>query len=614
MYPLFDSRNELYKSTQKALAAGDVLRLRLLLHNATSAHLNIWCDTSDYKATVPLVPQNETDGGRFFGAQISLDAGLYWYNFTFTTADGSFTVGKGEHSIGVIGSNSAFQLTVYEKNFTTPYWLKGGIIYQIFPDRFYRSQKADIKDVPADRFIQNDWSAQPAWQQGDTPCRLNNDYYGGNLKGVTEKLDYLASLGVSCIYLNPIFEAHSNHRYNTADYMKIDPLLGCDKDLKQLCRAAKKKGIAVILDGVFSHTGDDSIYFNKYSRYNSVGAYNSQNSPYKSWFNFSNWPDSYASWWGIDTLPETNENDPAYSEFICGKNGVIRRWVRCGISGWRLDVADELPDSIIEKMRTALKAEKKDALLLGEVWEDASNKFSYGARRKFLLGNQLDSVMNYPFAEGIIAFVKGGKSRDLTDLVLQTIENYPDCVVHSLMNHIGTHDTARALTRLGSDSLPHSREQQAGFALTDEQLASAKKKLKLAAALQYTLPGVPSIYYGDEAGLQGGKDPFCRAPFPWDNADTELYEFYKMLGTIRRQSPCFINGDFIPLPDSDLGHIAFLRQSKNNTLLICVNRWCDKATINLPPQFKTCKALWGNEPSDRKITVSGEDFFIGICE
>lgn len=614
MYPLFDSRNKLYKSTQKAVAAKEILRLRLLLHNANSAWVNIWCDTSDYKNTVQLLYQEEFDGGKFYGTEISLEAGLYWYNFCYSTNDGNFTVGKGAHNTGAVGSSDAFQLTVYDKNFSTPDWLKGGIIYQIFPDRFYRSDKAHIKNIPADRYIQNDWHTAPAWQQTADPCRLNNDYYCGNLKGVIEKLDYLCSLGVSCIYLNPIFEAHSNHRYNTADYMKIDPLLGSDKDLKQLCKKAKQKGIAVILDGVFSHTGDDSIYFNKYSRYNSVGAYNSPDSPYISWFNFYNWRDSYASWWGINTLPETNENDPSFSEFICGKKGVIRHWTKYGISGWRLDVADELPDSIIEKIRTALKAENPDALLLGEVWEDASNKFSYGAHRKFLLGNQLDSVMNYPFAEGIISFVNGGKSRDLTDLVLQIVENYPDCVVHTLMNHIGTHDTARILTRLGTDNLPESREQQACFTLTKEQEKTAKKKLKLAVALQYTLPGVPSIYYGDEAGLQGGKDPFCRAPLPWDTADTELIEFYRTLGNIRRNNSCFINGEFIPLPDSDLGHIAYLRQSKDNTLLICVNRWCDSATLQLPSQFESCTALWGNQPNGKTITVNGEDFFIGICK
>ncbi len=614
MYPLFDSRNKLYKSTQKAVAAEETLRLRLLLHNAISAQLHIYCDTSNYKDTINLLPCEDFDGAKFYGAEISLECGLYWYNFTFTTNDGTYTIGKGEHNIGQIGNHQMFQLTVYDKNFSTPDWLKGGIIYQIFPDRFYKSDKAKIKDVPCDRFIQNDWQSTPAWQQDNNPCRLNNDYYCGNLKGVTEKLDYLYSLGVNCIYLNPIFEAHSNHRYNTADYMKIDHLLGNEQDLKELCKKAKKKGIAVILDGVFSHTGDDSIYFNKRSRYSSVGAYNSTDSPYKSWFNFHNWPDGYASWWGIDTLPETNENDPSFSEFLCGEKGVIRHWTKCGILGWRLDVADELPDSIIEKIRTALKNENKDALLLGEVWEDASNKFSYGARRRFLLGNQLDSVMNYPFAEGIIEFVNGGKSRNLTDLVLQIIENYPSCVVHSLMNHIGTHDTARILTRLGCEHLPQSRQEQAQFSLTSQQLQKAKKKLRLAVALQYTLPGVPSIYYGDEIGLQGGKDPFCRAPFNWDSPDAELYEFYKTLGKIRKENACFINGEFIPLPDSDLGHIAFLRQSKNNTLLICVNRWCDSVNIQLPPQFKSCKALWGNQPNGQNIFVDGEDFFIGICK
>ena len=618
MYPTFDSRNQLYKSTLKAVTAGTPLRLRLLLHNPeniTNVILRIYSDSNAYSDEIKLLPEGEFDNGIFYGGSVCLPVGLYWYDFRYQDRYGCHTVGRGEHHQGATDSGIPFQLTVCSPDFKTPDWLKGGIIYQIFPDRFHRSKKEKIKNIPAGRCLRSDWNGQPAFRQDTYPCSLENDYFGGNLDGITEKLDYLVTLGVSCIYLNPIFESHSNHRYNTADYMNIDPLLGDTAAFERLCRKAKKKGISIILDGVFSHTGDDSVYFNKYGSYGSGGAYNSQSSKYFSWYKFRRWPDDYVSWWGVPSLPETNENDPSYTEFICGENGVLRYWMRKGVAGWRLDVADELPDAFLDSVRKAVKAEDPDAFVLGEVWEDASNKVSYGARRRYLLGGQLDSVMNYPFANGVIAFVTGGNSRDLIDLILEIIENYPDDAVHCLMNHIGTHDTARILSRLGAlDRMPALREEQSRFVLSREQKAAGKKRLKLAVALQYTLPGIPSVFYGDEAGCEGGQDPFCRCSFPWDSPDEELISFYRALGKIRRKHSCFANGDFIPLPDSGIGHIAFLRRGKNQTVLICVNRWCDPATVQLPEEYFSCEPLYGQPPQGRNITAGGEDFFIGLCK
>lgn len=614
-YP-FDSRNSLYKSIYGAIASDTFLRLRVLLHKDAKVH-NVWLciknDNDNHFSEYPLTQQEWLEDYRFYDIEMPFSEGLYWYYFRYTSDYGEFKITKSEHSLGTVSNDgNLWQLTVYDKDFTTPDWLKGGIIYQIFPDRFYNS--GSIKEnIPNDRYIQGDWSALPEHRQSDKVKYLGNDYFGGDLKGIQEKLPYISSLGVSAIYLNPIFEAHSNHRYNTADYMKIDCLLGNEEDLKNLCTAAQSYGISVILDGVFSHTGDDSIYFNKYGRYNSVGAYNDRNSEYSSWYSFDNFPDSYKSWWGITTLPETQENDPDFTRFITGENGVIRHWIKCGIKGWRLDVADELPDEFLDNIRNAIKAENKDAFLLGEVWEDATNKISHGGRRRFLRGKQLDSVMNYPYAEAIIDFLNGENSRKLIDAVLDITENYPPQCVDLLMNHIGTHDTARILTRLGDkENSNGNRDWQASQKLSTEQYEHAVKFLKLAAALQYTLPGVPSIYYGDEVGMEGYGDPFCRKTYPWGNENTSLLEFYKTLGKIRRENKCFKGGKFIPVY-ANMGHIAYIRESedKENALLIAVNRWCDSAVLDLPKEFKNSTALLGNPPSDDgKLIINSEDIAI----
>ena len=593
MYYPYNSRDTLYKSKFGAVASGESLKRKdgeeVTWHQLTPADL-----IDDYRAY-------ETD--------ISLENGLYFYKFFYNSFYGDFSVTKNEDGLGTVSDQGDWwQLTCYDKDYTTPDWLKGGVIYQIFPDRFNNSGKAKV-GVPNDRFICENPEKEPEYRQGNGPCSLGNDYYGGDIKGITQKLDYLASLGVTCIYLNPIFEAHSNHRYNTADYMKIDPLLGTDKDLEELCRKAQKQGISIILDGVFSHTGDDSIYFNKYGRYGSGGAYKDQNSPYFSWFKFKNWPNDYHSWWGVSTLPETIEEDPSFEEFVTGENGVIRHWMRKGVRGWRLDVADELPDSILDKIRLAIKAEKQDGFLLGEVWEDATNKISYGYRRKYLRGDQLDSVMNYPFADAIIKYVTGGDSKDLIETVCTILENYPKEAVDVLMNHLGTHDTPRLLTRLGTKHYPNSRAEQSGFKLNEEEYCLTKRKQKLAAVIQYTLPGVPSLYYGDEAGMQGFGDPFCRGYYPWGKEDTELKDFYAWLGKLRAENKVFCGGEFLPIL-AGLGSMAYSRKDNDGELLIAVNRWCESDTIIVPERFANGKVLYGNKLDGTNLTLDAYDFAI----
>lgn len=585
-YP-FDSRNPLYRNKFGSIAEGETLRLSLLLHKDAKVYetyLQIREDSKEEYSTLRLTEGDWLGDYRYYNGEITLSEGLYWYRFFYTSAHGEFYVTKTGESIGCVTTDGTdWQQTVYSADFTTPDWLAGGIIYQIFPDRFYNSG-TEKSNIPEDRYICDDWYKQPEYRQSGDKLRLTNDYYGGDLKGIEEKLPYLKSLGVSCIYLNPIFEAHSNHRYNTANYLKIDPVLGDEKDLENLVESAKKQGIEIILDGVFSHTGDDSIYFNKYGRYNTVGAYNSKNSPYFSWFKFNDYPNDYSSWWGISSLPETEENDLSFTNFITGENGVIKYWLDKGVKGFRLDVADELPDGILDKIRLAVKRNSKENYLLGEVWEDASTKISYGSRRRFLRGKQLDSVMNYPFANAIIDFVKNGGGQRLINTVMSLLENYPKPAIKLLMNHIGTHDTSRILTVLGSDYTPNGREEQSRTFLSENDYKKAVNRLKSAAVLQYTLPGVPSLFYGDEAGVEGYGDPFCRATYPWGRENKELLDFYKALGKFRRSNQAFKEGDFVPVYSDDTA-VAYIRTDGENSVLTAVNIGSEPVCVQLPEEF-----------------------------
>ena len=510
------------------------------------------------------------------------DTGLYFYQFEASTCRGVQRLSRGERGWAVFGGTWRWQLTVYRAGFETPSWLEGGVMYQIFPDRFFKSDQ-EKTGLPAGRTYHQDWYEQPEWRPNEQGRVTNSDFFGGDLRGIAEKLPYLKSLGVTCIYLNPVFESHSNHRYDTADYSKIDPLLGTEEDFTALCQAAADLDIQVLIDGVFSHTGSDSVYFNREGRYAAAGAYNSQESPYSSWYCFHNWPDQYESWWGFDTLPNVNETNESYNEFINGEDGIVRRWLRAGASGWRLDVADELPDPFIDKLSAAAKAEDPEALVLGEVWEDASNKAAYGVRRRYLLGGQLDSVMNYPFRDAVFAFLLGGDPKAFAEAVENIVENYPPQCLRLLMNHIGTHDTERALTVLGGEPAgSRGREWQSGQTLNQRQRETGVARLKLAAMLQYLLPGVPCLYYGDEAGLEGYRDPFNRACYPWGREDKELLDWYRALGAMRAEQKSILarggyrtlraEGNLLVMERYRLSVREDLDQVFRDSLLLVVNR------------------------------------------
>lgn len=575
MYIPFNSRQEYHKSVFGAVAVSQDVIFRIVLPRSfccTGVRLIIGKEELlEESLQMQWDCMQGTDEEWWKVSFTPTESGLYFYSFEYDTAfgtNGIFCLGDGKGYFAGFGNK--WQMTVYEKDFTTPDWLKGGVIYQIFPDRFF-SSGTEKKGVPEDRVLRSDTENDPYWVPDEKGKVRNNDFFGGDLRGIEEKLDYLVSLGVTCIYLNPVFEANSNHRYDTADYEKIDPLLGSEKDFSSLCESAAEKGIRIILDGVFSHTGDDSRYFNRYNRYGETGAYQSRESVYYDWYKFNVWPDDYKAWWGIEILPEVNEENPSFEEYITGKNGIACRWLRLGASGWRLDVADELPDSFLKKFRSSVKAVKEDALVLGEVWEDASNKSSYGKRREYLLGNELDSTMNYPFAGAVIDFIRDGNAELFASRIMQVMENYPKQVTDVLMNHISTHDTMRALTALAGESCEYrDRDWQSCHSLSDEAYAYAVRLLLSAAAVQFTLPGVPSVYYGDEAGMQGYKDPFNRRCFPWGRENAEITERYRLLGSMRRENGVFKDGGFSFLSAVD-GCVSYIRENEEEKIRVISN-------------------------------------------
>ncbi len=543
-----------------------------------------------------------------FGWSISIsisETGLYYYSF-YIENEGNVVCGyleMGEFSQAEYVSG--FLLTVHSQDYQTPEWFKGGVMYQIFPDRFHKvGTMPDIKG----RVCRTDWGEMPEYRPNECGKVLNNDFFGGNFQGIQEKLTYLKDLGVTTLYLNPIFKAASNHRYDTSDYMNIDPILGTEEDFKNFVQAAENQGMKVILDGVFNHTGDNSVYFNKYGQYPSLGAYQSKESPYYSWYSFQEFPDKYSSWWGIDILPEVNENSEEYQNFIFGKGGVLKKWLSFGIGGYRLDVADELPDFFLKKLRKSVKEEDENAIIIGEVWEDASNKIAYSQRREYLQGYELDSVMNYPLKDGIIGYIQSGNAIELVQIVRVLINHYPKQTVDCLMNILGTHDTARILTVLGGIYCSSKDEMAKESAkLSNEAKKAAMEKLKMAAVIQYTMPGVPCVYYGDENGMEGHIDPFCRQCFDWEHLNKDLIEFYQKLGEIRnRYHEIFKDGEWIDLKVSQ-GLLFYKRQKENKAIYVYVNNSPTRYQLNTSEKYFDC---FSGEELKNKITVKPYSFAI----
>ncbi len=479
-----------------------------------------------------------------------------------------------------IQNANPFRILFYDKAFNTPDWAKCGIMYHIFVDRFSRGSYTPKKRD--DCVLVDDWNdvSKIEFPEYAGAPMANNTFFGGNLYGVAEKLDYLHELGVTILYLSPVFKAYSNHKYDTGDYEQVDEMFGGNKALSKLIDKAHSLGMKIILDGVFNHTGDDSRYFNRYGKYPEAGAYQSKSSPYYSWYDFEEHPDKYKSWWGIEILPKLRTDKKEIQEYFTGENGIVRKWLDFGVDGWRLDVADELPDEFLDSLRKAAKDKKVDSMIIGEVWENAADKISYGKRRKYFLGSQLDSVMNYPIKNAIINFVMSGNARAFYNEVTDIYSSYPPFVSNTLMNILGTHDTERILTVLSGVSVQGlTNAEISEVRMTKQQRETASKRLLLASILQFTLPGMPSVFYGDEAGMEGYGDPFCRRTFPWANADKALTEHYQKLCCIKYTCTPLHDGklDFCETTD---GFCVFKRTNKDGTVIVAANTGTENVNFN----------------------------------
>lgn len=559
--------------------------------------------------------------------------GLLWYYFIIKTRDMTWYYGNNQEELGGVGAvynypPKGYQITVYKRGFETPKWFKDSIIYQVFLDRFFNgNEDGSILNPRQDVYIHKRWDESPFYiRDSKTQRVVKYDFFGGNIPGLIKKLPYLKALGINLIYLNPIFEAESNHKYDTGDYNKIDPMFGDNNDFNKLCSAAGEMGINIILDGVFNHTGSNSIYFNKYGKYNSIGACDSKESPYFKWYSFSEYPNKYECWWGVDTLPSVNEMEPTYRDFIISnEDSVLRHWMKFGAKGWRLDVADELPDEFIREFKSEMRNFDSESILIGEVWEDASNKISYGVRRNYLFGEELDSVMNYPFREIMINFILGKKNSHETHKRLMSLyENYPLHHFYSNMNLIGSHDVPRILTILGEapDEKSLSESEKSGLRLDINSLEKAIKRLKLLSLIQMTFPGVPSIYYGDEAGLEGFGDPLNRGTYPWCRENHELIGWYKKIIKLRNENDFLRTGKWISIhPNDDVyGYIRLIENSqdvfgepkKNGAALILINR-NDSIEVNMVVNLKN---YFLNSPrdilTDDKILLGEGRAFISL--
>ncbi|MHB8137398.1 MAG: glycoside hydrolase family 13 protein [Smithellaceae bacterium] len=591
---LHDSSLDLFRDPVGAVTAGTAitLRFRTPRENISSVYLCLY--RKDFREehlmrclgeywqidiTAPSVPE------------------VYWYYFTVNAGGEIFYYGVQGSRTGGIGCvysahPPSYQLTVYDAGFDVPEWFQKSVMYQIFPDRFRRSNdKTAEKGIVYHRskgrrvHYHEKWDEKPLFvplpgEKDYNPC----DYFGGTLRGIEESLEYLQGLGVSVVYLNPVFEAASNHRYNTADYFSIDPVLGSEKDFQSLCRRAAAMGIRIILDGVFSHTGSDSIYFNREGSYEVIGAANSPESPYYPWYTFEHYPDKYRCWWQFPSLPEVNECDPKWQQFvITDEDSVIRHWLRAGASGYRLDVADELPDEVLAMICRAARQTDPESVLIGEVWEDATTKYSYGAKRHYALGNMLDSVTNYPLRSALVGFLNGiTDAGDLKNFLVDQAANYPRPMYYALTNLLSSHDVERVRTALSVRIDPRelSREQQASFVISDSQNQKGARRQRLAAIMQYCLPGVPCVYYGDERGMNGFLDPLNRAPF--SEAPYDLTEDYRQLAKLRKSADALQTGHAVFFaPDADCigvlryvigGRDALGRQAVDGVYFVAVNR------------------------------------------
>lgn len=584
----YDSRDISCKDPFGAVEPGTPVRFTIYVKaDGTDVSASLELSGIDFKSSVKMAEISRQDSTVRLSCEFRPERpGLVWYWFLVRAKDKELYAGALEREGGicrtVLHHPRPYQLTVYERSALPP-WAGEGALYQIFVDRF-RKSKDGVPKLKKGSLLHARWDDTPVYVRACKDGSVKRwTFFGGDIDGVTEKLAYLWELGVNAIYLNPVFESPSNHKYDTSDYSRVDPGFGDEAALIRLCSKAAEWGIRVILDGVFSHTGSDSVYFNKEGSYEGVGAYQSKDSPYSGWYRFKDFPEDYDCWWGFTGLPNVNELDPSYLEFMVeGDNSIVRKWMRAGIGGWRLDVADELPDEFIKRLRKVVKEEDPDAVLIGEVWDDASNKVSYSVRREYLLGHELDSVTGYPVRDAIIQYVTGRcDASRFVSTIMQLMENYPPEQMRFNLSMLGSHDVLRIITALGDapDESSMSQEAKEAYALPAHKLELARKRLILASLLQFTLPGTPMVYYGDEAGMQGYSDPYCRGPFPWGREDKALWAWNKALGEARAVHESIKEGSFEAVAVVGMA-LCFMRRSGRDVALIALNPSDEEAILD----------------------------------
>lgn len=553
---MHDSQSIVYRRPFGAVEEGQKVKLSIDIEKEIVVAIEL-LQFDGTKVNMGMEKEYLNSGNYRYSIEIDTEDALGVLGYYFILIDGYDRVyyGNNDEHLGGIGqiytyNPVPYQITIYKKS-NLPDWYKEGVIYQIFVDRFCNgNDDGSINNPKKNSFIYGRWDDTPVYIKDYQGRTIRWDFYGGNIRGIIKKLDYIKSLGVNIINLSPIFKSSSCHKYDAGDYDIIDEMFGTEEDFKELCEKAKSKDIKIILDGVFSYTSSDSRYFNKAGNYDEIGAYQSPNSKYHNWYKFNRYPYGYECWWGIEGRPNINVMHNSYIDFLVNRDdSIIKKWIDLGASGWRLNVTDELPDEFIEIIRDRLDTLDKETVLIGDVWDDASNKISYSKKRRYLYGKEIQSVTNYPLRESLINFTRGYiKSDKLKKKVMSLYENYPREVFLGNINLIGTSDTERILTVLDGNI----------------------RCLKIIVALQFTIPGVPLIYYGDETGVTGGKDPDNRKSYPWENEDVDLIGFYKRIAQIRNGQDALKKGDF-NIFDTEEDIFAFERVYENERIVVVVN-------------------------------------------
>ncbi len=678
-----DSRDTLYRTPGGAVPAGTpvTLRLRTFHDDVTAVTLRLYDANAAGQRLIPMQRaaagvscyQADLDDETcdFWAATVEDDEpNNLWYRFIVTDggdtdyyADNTSALDGGQGLTTDDAVDQSYALTVYDPDFAAPQWARSAVIYQIFPDRFRNGnpsndpQDGDERyDDPAiflpwgtlpEGYCRNyaDGEANCPWRFDNTPPATSptkeqprgRDYYGGDLAGVTSQLDYLKLAGVTAIYFNPIFYAKSNHRYDTADYYQIDPYLGTLQDFKTLVTESKKRGIKIILDGVYNHMSSDSPLFDRYQHFGTVGACEAGNSAYRQWFNFrpptGSEPQAcapstpggddtyYNGWFGFDSIPEIKKSNPAVQDyFLNDPNSVTRYWLDQGAAAWRLDVMGDasFPNGYWEAFREIVKQEDPNALIIGELWQKD------GTLLRFLRGDRADTTMNYRLRDAVIGLLAPGsfdskgfgdsgrviEPSEFAARIEAIREDYPDAAFYTLMNLLDSHDTERIRWTLtpGAETIA-AKEQNAA------NVAAGKQRQRLASLIQYTMPGAPTVYYGDEAGMTGDDDPDDRRTFPWPDqggsVDSSMLAHYRSLAQVRSHSPALTEGDLrVLLADDAADTTAYGRKTTKEAAVVAINRSAATRTLDIPvagylPNGTTLLKVYGvGNSATGSVTVS----------